>query len=93
MSKILELEITLKGSTPKIWRRVLVPADFNFYELHYVIQFSMGWTNSHLHQFIVGRRDRCISIPFEDGFDNEGMEEAQGQHQRTFERASRHSSI
>jgi hypothetical protein len=71
MSKILELDITLSASKPKIWRRVLVPADFTFRELHYVIQFSMGWTNSHLHQFIVGRHDRCIGMTFDDGFDDD----------------------
>lgn len=75
MSKILELDITLSASKPKIWRRVLVPADLTFHELHYVIQFSMGWTNSHLHQFIVGRHDRCIGMPFDDGFDDMEMED------------------
>jgi hypothetical protein len=71
MSKILELDITLSASKPKIWRRVLVPADLTFHELHYVIQFSMGWTNSHLHQFIVGRHDRCIGMSFDDEFDDD----------------------
>ena len=75
MSKILELDITLQNSNPKIWRRVLVPADLNFRELHYVIQFSMGWTNSHLHQFIVGQYDRCIGILLEDDFDDVDMED------------------
>ncbi len=70
MTKILELDITLKDSKPKIWRRVLVPEDMNFHELHYVIQFAMGWSHSHLHQFIVGRYQRCIGIPFgDDDFD------------------------
>ncbi len=73
MSKILELDIVLQGSKPKIWRRVLVPDDMNFYELHFVIQFAMGWTHSHLHQFIVGRYQRRIGIPFED---DEEMEDS-----------------
>lgn len=75
MSKILELDITLKGSKPAIWRRVLVPADLTFRELHYVIQFAMGWTNSHLHQFVVGRYERCIGCLLEDGFDSAEMED------------------
>ncbi len=75
MSKILELEITLQDTKPKIWRRVLVPDSLNFRELHYVIQFAMGWTNSHLHQFIVGRHDRNIGMPFDDGFDDAEMED------------------
>ena len=66
MSDILELDITLKGSKPKIWRRVLVPSDFIFHELHYIIQFAMGWTSSHLHQFITGKNDIYIGIPHED---------------------------
>ena len=75
MSKILELDITLNESNPQIWRRVLAPADFNFYELHYVIQFSMGWTHSHLHQFIVGKRDRCIGMAYDGDFDEMEMED------------------
>jgi hypothetical protein len=33
-----------------------VPGDANLGWLHAVIQVAMGWTNSHLHQFIVGKR-------------------------------------
>ncbi len=69
MSKILELDIVLQGSKPKIWRRVLVPEDMTFHDLHYIIQFAMGWTHSHLHQFIVGKYQRRIGIPFDDDFD------------------------
>ncbi len=66
MANILELDITLKESKPKIWRRVHVPADMTFYELHYVVQFAMGWTNSHLHQFVVGKGQEYIHPPFPD---------------------------
>ena len=37
-----------------------------FPELHYAIQVAMGWTNSHLHQFILGRRGTYIGIPHPD---------------------------
>ena len=69
MSKILELDIILRDSKPNIWRRVLVPDNMTFLELHYIIQFAMGWTNSHLHHFVVGNYDRRIGIPFEDDFE------------------------
>ncbi len=39
---------------PSIWRRVLVPANLTLGELHDVIQISMGWLDSHLHQFRQG---------------------------------------
>lgn len=30
-----------------------VPGHLTLHQLHYVFQVTMGWTNSHLHQFIV----------------------------------------
>jgi hypothetical protein len=53
---IYQLKVTLKHSRPPIWRRIQVPSDVSLGELHWVLQLVMGWTNSHLHQFIVGRR-------------------------------------
>lgn len=36
---------------PKVWRKVIVPADFTFEEFHFVIQISFGWEFSHLFFF------------------------------------------
>ncbi|MBL7111168.1 MAG: plasmid pRiA4b ORF-3 family protein [Bacteroidales bacterium] len=47
-----QIQIALKGSKPKIWRRVLIPSGMLLSDLHYVIQIVMGWTNTHLHEFI-----------------------------------------
>jgi len=52
---LYQLKMTLKWSQPPIWRRVVVRADMPLDRLHYVIQEAMGWTNSHMHQFMVGR--------------------------------------
>jgi len=52
-NQVYQLKITLRGSKPPIWRRVIVPATFNLYQLHQVIQYAMGWEDSHLHQFII----------------------------------------
>jgi len=49
--EIFQIKITLKGSKPPIWRRVLVRANMNFHELQLVIQAAMGWENYHLYQF------------------------------------------
>lgn len=51
VSRVLQLKITLNGSLPKVWRRILVPADYSFFDLHVAIQDAMGWTDSHLHGF------------------------------------------
>jgi hypothetical protein len=52
-TKVFQLKITLVDSKPSIWRRVLVTDNLTLYQLHQVIQISMGWTNSHLHLFDV----------------------------------------
>jgi hypothetical protein len=54
-SKIYQIKATLCGTDPPIWRRLLISEDTNLGLLHGILQISMGWTNSHLHQFIVGR--------------------------------------
>lgn len=54
-SEIYQLKITLKYIRPPIWRRVEVPGDVALDELHLILQAVMGWTDSHLHQFKVGR--------------------------------------
>ncbi len=51
---IYQLKITLKGSRPPIWRRVLVPSDVKLNKLHDIVQTVMGWYNCHLHNFEVG---------------------------------------
>lgn len=50
---IYQLKMTLKDSKPPIWRRVLVPDTFTLPQLHAAIQISMGWEDSHLHQFTI----------------------------------------
>ncbi|TAJ12850.1 plasmid pRiA4b ORF-3 family protein [Marinilabiliaceae bacterium JC017] len=50
--KIYQIQVALKGSKPKIWRRLLVPSTVTLPELHQVIQIAMGWSNTHLYQFI-----------------------------------------
>lgn len=52
-----QLKVSLLGIRPPIWRRILVADSTTLTELHDVIQIVMGWTNSHLYQFIArGRR-------------------------------------
>jgi len=49
-----QVTITIADIEPAIWRRLLLPEDLNFAQLHEVIQAAFGWTDSHLHQFVVG---------------------------------------
>ena len=62
---LYQLKITLKWSKPPIWRRLRVRADLRLNRLHELIQRVMPWTNSHLHQFIVGRT--FFGVPDREG--------------------------
>lgn len=47
-----QIKVTLKGIKPPIWRRLLVPGSLSLKGLHDVLQVALGWTDSHLHQYI-----------------------------------------
>lgn len=47
-----QLKITLKGSKPLIWRRVIVDSDLLLEDMHSLIQTVMPWEECHLHQFM-----------------------------------------
>lgn len=53
--KIYQLKVSLKGSKPIIWRRLLTRSNTLLSDLHLIFQTTMGWTNSHLHQFMINR--------------------------------------
>jgi hypothetical protein len=59
--KVYQLHVTLRDSEPPIWRRLQVMDNTSLAKLHWILQVAMRWTNSHLHQFIVG--DQYYSDP------------------------------
>jgi len=52
---VYQLKITLKDSSPEIWRRIIVDPDVLLVDFHRILQTTMGWTNSHLHLFHDGK--------------------------------------
>jgi hypothetical protein len=67
--QIYQIKITLKGSKPPIWRRVLLPSETSLSDLHYTIQIVMGWENAHLHQFIKDRTFYAEKMEEDDFWD------------------------
>ena len=53
---IYQLKVTLLGTKPPIWRRLLVSADLTLAQLHNVVQTAMGWDDEHMHEFRAGQR-------------------------------------
>jgi hypothetical protein len=47
----LRFRIELRDISPPIWRRIDVPGDYSFWDLHVAIQDAMGWCDYHLHAF------------------------------------------
>jgi hypothetical protein len=70
--EIYQIKVTLRGTDPPIWRRLLVPADFTLEQLHRVLQRAMGWTESHLHDFRIGRQRFGTPDPMERAFGSFG---------------------
>lgn len=68
---IYQIKVTLLGTNPPIWRRLLAPQDMTLARLHDVLQTAMGWQDDHMHEFRVGSRrfgrpepeDRLMKMP------------------------------
>ena len=68
---IYQIKISLIGAKPPIWRTVLVLGNIGLAAFHDAIQVTMGWTDSHLHQFIAnqvfyGTPDDDFELEMED---------------------------
>lgn len=69
---VYQLKVSLNGVRPPIWRRLLISSATDLAELHDIIQIAMGWTDSHLHQFIAGGKRYGEPDP---EFDDERIDE------------------
>ena len=72
---VYQFKITLKNIKPTVWRRIQVPDNYTFYDLHVAIQDAMGWSDYHLHEFRVMDpkygEEIAIGIPDNEGFADE----------------------
>lgn len=61
----LILDVSLKGSPRKVYRRMVVPSDLRLDILGEVLVYAVGWEGYHLNQFIKGKD--CYLLPDERG--------------------------
>ncbi|KAK9891092.1 hypothetical protein WA026_013413 [Henosepilachna vigintioctopunctata] len=54
-TKIFQFKISLLETKPLIWRRIQLPSNLNFEDLHKAIRDAMGWNSSHLHLFYASK--------------------------------------
>jgi len=50
---IYQLRAVLLGISPIIWRRLLVRGDSTIADLHVTLQTAFGWSDDHLHRFLI----------------------------------------
>ena len=71
---VLQLRVTLRGIEPEVWRQLVVPATYSFWDLHVAIQDAMGWLDYHLHAFRIQNPEtgavNQIGIP-DDSFEDD----------------------
>jgi hypothetical protein len=56
-----QLPVVLRGISPLIWRRLLVPGDSSIADLHATLQLALGWSDEHLHRFVIHGREYGIA--------------------------------
>jgi yecA family protein len=77
-SEALELEVRLLET--KVRRVLTIPSHFSLADLHLALQIAMGWSNYHLHEFIVD--DKHYGDP------EEREDEESGENRRVYDEAN-----
>lgn len=76
-ARAFQFDVRLKDVDPSIWRRIEVPENYSFWDLHVAIQDAMGWKDYHLHAFRVrnpaSAKVDTIGIPDEEFSDEMPM--------------------
>lgn len=70
----VRIQVTMRDVTPKVVRVLDIPHSTTLPELHDLLQVALGWTDSHLHQFVAG--ERRWGVPSEDSWDDDELDEA-----------------
>jgi hypothetical protein len=68
--EVYQLRIWIRRISPQIWRRLLVRSDSTIAELHDTLQMAFGWTDEHLHQFLIRGKPYGVWKPGGSGFDD-----------------------
>ena len=93
---VLQVKVTLYDVSPRVWRRVLVPTDYTFFDLHIALQDAMGWDDSHLHSFSFvpkgGKKEIVIQYPspMHDDFGMPSLDERGEKIAEYFEKGIKH---
>src|ERR1019366_6541814 len=65
--EVYAIKVTLLGTSPPVWRRILVDRDMTLRNLHLTLQTVMGWENSHLHRCVLPKAKGFNHLPHGSG--------------------------
>ena len=66
---VARLRIELREIQPRLWRRVDVPLSSTLLAVHDIMQVAVGWTDSHMFEFVIGERLYGEPLPDDDFWD------------------------
>ncbi len=70
------LRVVLRDVEPAVARVIDVPASVTQHELHELLQAAIGWTDSHLHQFVTPQATYGMEIPGEEVWPEDQRDES-----------------
>ncbi len=73
--KTARLQVVLRYVEPPVIRVIDVPSATALPELHDLLQAAIGWTNSHLHQFVTADAAYGMEIPGVEVFPEDQRDE------------------
>ena len=56
MAQVYQFRVFIRNISPAIWRRVQLRSDQTLEDLHHTLQLVMGWSDFHLHRFVLRGR-------------------------------------
>lgn len=59
-----QIKVSIMGIEPEIWRRIKIPGNISFLQLHQIIQNAFGWLDYHLFKFQFDKT--VVTIPDDD---------------------------
>ncbi|MDW0116086.1 plasmid pRiA4b ORF-3 family protein [Sporosarcina thermotolerans] len=59
------MKVSMQLGEHSIWRRLLVPLDTSFYEMHRILQIAFDWHDYHLHEFYLYDESKTDEPEFE----------------------------
>lgn len=71
------LKVSIDGTNPLVWRKIVVPDHITFHQLHLVIQECFQWKNYHLYEFEIPGVEEPITRFYSD-FDAEERDGSDG---------------